>query len=130
MPGNLSRMIFHLFDLPLPVFRGWKGPIDAEEVIAAAASEAIAHTYTTCFSERYQHVVYGVHMDLLSLGFLDRAPVCMGGEGFFANMVFGSCFSLESSGWLHRCGLVAGQGGYVRMHPSRSLGAVPTSMDS
>ena len=49
-------------------------------------------------------------MDLLSLGFLDRAPVCMGGEGFFANMVFGSCFSLESSGWLHRCRAGSGSG--------------------
>jgi hypothetical protein len=58
MPGNLSRMICHRFDLPLPVFRGSKGPIDAEEVIAAAASEAIAHTYTACFSECYLHVVY------------------------------------------------------------------------
>jgi hypothetical protein len=27
MPGNLMRMIFHRFDLPLPVFRGSKGPI-------------------------------------------------------------------------------------------------------
>jgi hypothetical protein len=27
MPGNLLRMIFHRFDLPLPVFRGSKGPI-------------------------------------------------------------------------------------------------------
>jgi hypothetical protein len=27
MPGNLSRMIFDRFDLPLPVFRGSKGPI-------------------------------------------------------------------------------------------------------
>ena len=35
---------------------------------------------------------------------LDRARVCMGGEAFFAyNRVFGSCVSLESSGWLHGC---------------------------
>ena len=27
MPGYLSRMICHRFDLPLPVFRGSKGPI-------------------------------------------------------------------------------------------------------
>ncbi len=27
MPGNFSKMLFHRFDLPLPVFRGSKGPI-------------------------------------------------------------------------------------------------------
>jgi hypothetical protein len=35
-------------------------------LIVAAASEAISHTYTTCFSECCYHVVYGVCMDLLS----------------------------------------------------------------
>jgi hypothetical protein len=34
---------------------------------------------------------------------LDRAPVCMGGEAFLTYRVFDSCFSLESSGWLHGC---------------------------
>ena len=34
---------------------------------------------------------------------LDRAPVCMGGEIFFAYRDFGSCFSLETSGWLCSC---------------------------
>ena len=61
MSSNLSIMIFHSFDLPLPVCRGSK-----DEVIGAAALEAVAHTYTTCFSECCYHVVYGVHMDLLS----------------------------------------------------------------
>jgi hypothetical protein len=27
IPGNLSKMICHRFDLPLPVFRGSDGPI-------------------------------------------------------------------------------------------------------
>ena len=66
MPGNLSRMLFHRFDLSLPVFRGSKGRFRMIEVIIVAASEAISHTYTTCFSECCYHVVYGVHMDLLS----------------------------------------------------------------
>ena len=34
MAGNLSRMIFHRFDLPLPIER-----VVLEEVIVAAASE-------------------------------------------------------------------------------------------
>ena len=66
MPGNLLRIIFHCFDLPLPVFRGSKGPIRKMLSLYAAASEAVAHTYTTCFSEYCYYVVYGVHMDLLS----------------------------------------------------------------
>ena len=65
MPGNCLRMICHCFDLPVPVFRGSKGPI-WKEISVAAASEAVAHTYTTCFSEYCLHVVYGVQMDLLS----------------------------------------------------------------
>ena len=65
MPGYFSRMICHRFDLSLAVFRGSKGA-DLDEVIVAAASEAVAHTYTTCFSECCYYVVYGVHMDLLS----------------------------------------------------------------
>ena len=40
-------MIFDRVDLSLPVFRGSKGA-DLDEVIVAAASEAVAHTYTTC----------------------------------------------------------------------------------
>ena len=46
------------------MFRGLKG-IDVEEVIIEAALEAVARTYTACFSECCYHVVYGVHMDLL-----------------------------------------------------------------
>jgi hypothetical protein len=54
--------------------------------------------------------------------FLDRAPVCMGGEVFFAYRVF-----VPLSLWKPRAavGLAAGQGGPVGMHPSLSLGAVP-----
>ena len=54
--------------------------------------------------------------------FLDRAPVCMGGEAFFAYRVF-----VPVSLWNPRAavGLAAGQGGPVGMHPSRFFGAVP-----
>jgi hypothetical protein len=83
MPGNFTRMIFDRFDLPMPVLR--------EEVIVAAALEAVAHTYTTCFSECCYHVVFGVHMDLLSHAPLERLYVW--------EARFFSCFSLESSGW-------------------------------
>jgi hypothetical protein len=65
IPGNLSRMIFHSFDLSSFVFRGSKGPIRKKLSLYAAALEAISHTYTICFSECCEHVVYGVHMDLL-----------------------------------------------------------------
>ena len=101
-----------------------------DEVIVTA-SAAVVQTYTSCFSKCCYHVVYGVHMDLLShvpllhtplvsanadnmrcmecvwisycMRLLDRAPVRMGGEVFFANRVFGSGFSLESLGWLRGC---------------------------
>ncbi len=113
MVGYLLRMIFHRFDLPLPVFRGSKGPIWRKLSLRAAASEAISHTYTTCFSECCYHVMYGVHMDL-------GQSACMyGGRGFLRLPCFRFLFL---SGIL---GLAAGQGGPVGMHPSRSLGAVP-----
>ena len=87
-PGYLSRMIFHRFDLPLPVFRGSKGA-DLEEVIVAAASEAISHTYITCFSECCYHVVYGVHMDLLSHASLGKSACMYGRRGFSLTVFFG-----------------------------------------
>ena len=62
MSGNLSRMICHRYHcLCLGDRRG-----DKDEIIVAAALEAVAHTYITCFSECCYHVVYEVHMDLLS----------------------------------------------------------------
>jgi hypothetical protein len=48
---------------------------------------------------------------------LDRAPVCMGGEVFFAYRVFGCHFSLESSGWLRGC-RAASRSGRPCMHAS------------
>ena len=64
IPGNLSRMMFHRFAYHCLCLGDRRG--DKDEIIVAAALEAVAHTYTTCFSESCYHVVYGVHMDLLS----------------------------------------------------------------
>ncbi len=69
---------------------------DLDEVIVAAASEAIAHTYTTCFSECCYHVVYGVCMDLLSHAPLGQSACMYGRRGFLRLPCFRSCFSLES----------------------------------
>ncbi len=81
MPGNLSKIIFHRFDLPLPVFRELKGPI------------------WTKFSFHQLRRPYRIHTPLVSanavimwsmeciciyycMRLLSRAPACMGGEGF------------------------------------------------
>ena len=58
---------------------------------------------------------------------LDRAPVCMGGEIFFAYRVFVPVSLWNPRDGCAAVGLAAGQGGPVRMHPSWSLGAVPGS---
>ena len=91
-------MFFNRFDLPSPVFRGSKGSIRNKLSLQQLWRPLHICTYITCFSEC---VVYEVHVDLMR--FLNKAPVCMGGEVFFAYRVFGSCFSLESSGWLRGC---------------------------
>ena len=98
MSGYLSRMIRQRFDLPLPVFRGSKGrtrmqlslqqlrrPLHIHTPLVSA--NAVILWYMECIWTSYR------------MRLLDRAPVCMAGEGFFAFGVFGCCFSLESSGW-------------------------------
>ena len=61
MPDNLLRMIFDRFDLPLPVFRGSKGPIWKKLSLQQLRRPLHIHT-PLGFSEC---VVYGVHIDLL-----------------------------------------------------------------
>ena len=98
MPGYLTRMICHRFDLPLPVFRGSKGRIRMK--LSLQQLRRPLHIHTPLVSA---NAVIMWCMECIWISYrmrlLDRAPVCMGGEGFFAYRVFGWYFSLESSGW-------------------------------
>jgi hypothetical protein len=102
MPGNLLRIIFYRFDLPLPVFRGSKGPIRKQ--LSLQQLRRPLHIHTPHVSANA--VIMGCmeciwtsnHMRLIN-----RAHVCMGSEVFFPYRVFGSCFSLESLEWLRGC---------------------------
>ncbi len=96
MLGNLLRMISHCFDLSLPMFRRSKGPIRKKSLMQQpyrihtplVSANAVIMWYMECVWISYR------------MRLLDRASVCMGGESFSASLVYGSCFSLESSGWL------------------------------
>ena len=82
MPGNLSRMICHRFDLPLPVFRGSKGPIRMK--LSLQQLRRPLHIHTPLVSA---NAVIMWCMECIWISYrirlLDRAPVCMGGEGFY-----------------------------------------------
>ena len=120
MAGNLLRMICHRFDLSLPVFRGTKGSIWTK--VSLQQLRRPLHIHTSLVSA---NAVIMWCMERIWISYcmrlLDRAPVCMGGEVYFAYRVF-----VPASLWNPRAavGLAAGQGGPVGMHPSRSLGAV------
>ena len=98
MPGNLLRMICHRFVLSLPVFRGSKGRIRMK--LSLQQLRRPLHIHTPLVSA---NAVIMWCMECIWTSYrmrlLDRAPVCMGGEGFFAYGVFGCYFSPESSGW-------------------------------
>ena len=85
-------MICHCSDLPLPVFRGSKERY-LDEVIVAAASEAVAHTCTTCISECCYNVVYGVCMDLLLHAPLGQSACMYGRRGVLHLLLFCTCIS-------------------------------------
>jgi hypothetical protein len=110
MPGNLSRMIFHRFDLPLPVFRGSKGPIWMKSLLQHLRRPLRIHTLLVSANAVNMWCMECVCISY-RMRFLNSAPVCMGGEVFFAYRVFGFHFSLESSGWLrgYRAGSGSGQ---------------------
>ena len=78
-----------------------------DEVIFAAALEAIAHSDTTCFSEAVMMWCMECIWISYCMRFLDAAPVCIGGLVFFA---YRFCFSFESMGWLHGCWTGSGSG--------------------
>jgi hypothetical protein len=121
MVGYLSRIIFHRFDLPLPVFRGSKGPIWINLSLQQLRRPYRIHTPLVSANAVIMWCMECV-LTSYCMRLLDRAPVCMGGEVFFAYLVFVPV-SLRNP--RAAVGLAAGQGGPVCMHPSRSLGAVP-----
>jgi hypothetical protein len=99
MPGDLSRMIFHRFDLPLPVFRGSKGPKWMKSLLQHLRRPLCIHTLLVSVNAVNMWCMECVCISC-RMRFLNCARVCMGGEVFFTYRVFGFHFSLESSGWL------------------------------
>jgi hypothetical protein len=81
MTGNLLRMIFDRFDLPLPVFRGSKGRIWMKSLMQQLGRAY--HIHTPLVSGNAVNIWC---MECIWISYrmrlLDRAPVCMGGEGF------------------------------------------------
>jgi hypothetical protein len=87
MVGYLSRMIFHRFDLPSPLFRGSKGPIRMKSSLQQLRRPL--HIHTPLVSA---NAVIMWCMECLWISYcmrlLDKASVCMGGEVYFAYRVF------------------------------------------
>ena len=98
MSGYLSRMICHRFDLPLAVFRGSKGRIRMKLSLQQLRRPLHIHTPLVLANAVILWCMECIWI-FYRMRLLDRAPVCMGGEVFFAYRVFGCYFSLESSGW-------------------------------
>ncbi len=82
MPGNLSRMMFHRFDLSLPVIRGSKGPIRMK--LSLQQLRRPLHIHTPLVSANAV-IIWCMECVWISyrMRLLDKASVCMGGEGFY-----------------------------------------------
>ena len=82
MAGNLLRMICHRFDLSLPVFRGTKGSIWTK--VSLQQLRRPLHIHTSLVSA---NAVIMWCMERICISYcmrlLDRASVCMGGEGVY-----------------------------------------------
>jgi hypothetical protein len=80
MPGYLSRMICHRFDLPSPVFRGSKGRIGKKLLLQQLWRPYRIHTPLVSANAVIMWCMECIwtsnHMRLLN-----RAPVCLEGEG-------------------------------------------------
>ena len=81
-PGYLSRMIFHRFALPLPVFRGSKGPIRKKLSLQQLRRPYRIHTSLVSANAVIMWCMECVWISY-RMRLWDRAPVCMGGEGFY-----------------------------------------------
>ena len=84
MLGNLLKMkiICHRFGLPLPVFRGSKGSI--RKKLSLQQLRRPLHIHTPLVSANAV-IMWCLECVWISyrMRLLDRAPVCMGGEGLY-----------------------------------------------
>jgi hypothetical protein len=87
MPGNFTRIIFHRFDLPLPVFRASKGPIWMKFSLQQLRRPYRIHTPLVSANAVLMWCMECIWISY-RMRLLDRAPICMGGEVFFAYRVF------------------------------------------
>ena len=79
--GNLLKIICHLFDLPFSVFRGTKGPIWTKLSLQQLRRPYRIHTPLVSANAVIMWCMECVWTSY-RMRLLDRAPVCMGGEGF------------------------------------------------
>ena len=83
MPGNLLRMICcHRFDLPLPVLRGSRGPIQIKLSLQQLRRPYRIHTPLVSANAVIMWCMEFVWISY-RMRLLDRASVCMGGEGVY-----------------------------------------------
>ena len=82
MAGNLSRIICHRFDLPLPVFRGSKGRVKMKLSLQQLRRPLHIHIP---FVSANAVIMWCMKCIWISyrMRLLDRARVCMGGEGVY-----------------------------------------------
>jgi hypothetical protein len=82
MAGYLLRIVCHRFDLPLPVFRGSKGPIWMKSFLQQLRRPLHIHTPLVSSNAVIMWCMECVWISY-RMRLLDRAPVCMGGEGLY-----------------------------------------------
>ncbi len=82
MPGKCLRIIFRRFDLPLPVFRRSKGPIRNKLLFQQIRRPLHIHTLLVSANAVNMWCMECIWISYC-MRLLDRARVCMGGEGFY-----------------------------------------------
>jgi hypothetical protein len=82
MVGYLLKIICHLFDLSLPVFRGSKGPIWKKLSLQQLRRPYRIHTPLVSANAVIMWCMECIRISY-SMRLLDKASVCMGGEGFY-----------------------------------------------
>jgi hypothetical protein len=93
MSGNLFKIIFHRFvDLPLPVFRGSKGRISMNLSLQQLRRPLHIHTPLVSANAVIMWCMECVWISY-RMRLLDKASVCMGGEGFLHLLLYCTCTS-------------------------------------